>query len=1198
MFTTVLIANRGEIALRIARTLRSMGIRSVAVHSDADRNSAHVSAADVAVALPGDAAADTYLRGDRIIAAALEHGAQAVIPGYGFLSENADFAAACEAAGLAFVGPTSEQIRQFGLKHASREIAAAAGVPLVPGTGLLGSLEEARAAAAHLGYPVMLKSTAGGGGIGLTRCDEEAGLVAAFEAVQRLAGSFFKDSGVFLERYVDNGRHVEVQIFGDGRGTVAALGERDCSLQRRNQKVVEETPAPLLPATTRMKLLDAARRLGEAVGYRSAGTVEFIYDQARDEFYFLEVNSRLQVEHPVTECVTGLDLVEWMIRTAAGDPPALRDLPAPEGHAIEVRLYAEDPARNFQPSPGVLTEVRFPEGVRVDGWVSTGTEVSPFYDPMLAKLIVHADTRGAAIAAMRRALDETRLGGIATNLDYLRQVLASPDFAAGKVSTQALSHLHYQPSAVEVLEPGTFTTVQDEPGRTGLWHIGVPPSGPMDDYAFRLGNRIVGNGAEAAGLECTLLGPTLRFHADTTIALTGAPSGATLDGILVPGWEPVAVRAGQVLAIGRATAGCRAYLAVRGGFDVPLYLGSRATFVLGQFGGHAGRTLRPGDMLPLGTPGDTSPAPAPAALVPEYPKGAWEVGVLYGPHGAPDFFTPDAIASFFDTAWEVHYNSNRLGIRLLGPKPSWTRTDGGEAGLHPSNIHDCEYAVGSVNFTGDLPVILTRDGPSLGGFVCPVTIAKAELWKIGQVKPGDRIRFRPMGFDDALALERAQDAAIAALAPMAPLAQATPPALEPGTTVSATVLAELPARPDRPQVAYRQAGDRYLLIEYGPNLLDLRFRFRIHALMEELKANPIPGILELSPGVRSLQVNFDGRVIHQRDLLAALLAAEERLPPVDRMRVTTRVVHLPMAFEDSATLDAVTRYRETVKSSAPWLPNNVDFIQRINGLESREAVRDIVFRTSYMVLGLGDVYLGAPCAVPVDPRHRLLTSKYNPARTFTAEGTVGIGGVYMCIYGMDSPGGYQLVGRTLPIWNKFNRNPVFAPGEPWLLRFFDQVRFFPVSEEELSAQRDAFREGRAGIRIEEEVFDLGEYEAFLDREADSIAAFRARQQAAFTEEVALWQADSLITAEPAAEPPPEDEAGEGHPVASDIQGSVWKVLVESGQSVEAGEPIVILEAMKMELTVRAPVSGTVAALRCRPGRQVAAGDTLLMIEPA
>ncbi|SDF01823.1 urea carboxylase [Rhodospira trueperi] len=1196
MFKTVLVANRGEIAARILRTVRAMGLRSVAVFSDPDHGSPHVALADVAVRLPGEKAADTYLRGDLILAAAQAHGAEAIVPGYGFLSENAAFAEDCAKAGIAFVGPTPEQIRQFGLKHTARQLAEAAGVPLVPGTGLLTSLDESQTAAKTIGYPVMLKSTAGGGGIGMTRCADADALAEAFEVVQRQALHFFKDAGVFLERCVDNARHVEVQIFGDGQGQVVSLGERDCSLQRRNQKVVEETPAPHLPAATRAAMLAAAERLGRSVGYQSAGTVEFIYDFGQDAFYFLEVNTRLQVEHPVTEAVLGIDLVAWMIQTAAGTPPDLSALPMPTGHAIEVRIYAEDPAHGFQPSAGELTEVSFPDDVCVDNSVATGDTVSPYYDPLIAKLIVQGETRAAAIKRLQAALAASRISGIATNLGYLREIATSEVFVSGQVSTQSLSSLTYRPHAVEVLQPGTYTTVQDYPGRVGYWDIGVPPSGPMDDYAFRLGNRIVGNDEAAAGLECTLAGPTLKFHTDTLIALTGAQAEATLDGEPVAWWAPVSVAAGQVLAIGKAQTGCRTYVAIAGGLEVPLYLESRSTFVLGKFGGHGGRTLLRGDVIDLGRQPADAPThgPAPSDLIPSYGT-LWEVGVLYGPHGAPDFFTDAAIDMFFGTDWEVHYNSNRLGIRLLGPKPTWARSDGGEAGLHPSNIHDTEYAIGSINFTGDMPVILTRDGPSLGGFVCPATIAKAELWKIGQAKPGDIIRFTPMTFDDALALETAQDEAIAALRPLAPLPTPTVPALTSDTTASAAILAERPAEGVVPAVAYRQAGDKYILLEYGPNELDLRARFRVHALMEALKARAIPGILELSPGVRSLQINYDSRRLHQRDLVATLLTIEDELPDIDTMKVKTRVLHLPMTFEDSATLDAQARYRETVRPTAPWMPNNVDFIQRINGLDRREQVADIVFNASYLVLGLGDVYLGAPCAVPIDPRHRLVTSKYNPARTYTAEGTVGIGGVYMCIYGMDSPGGYQLVGRTLPIWNKFQKNAVFTKGEPWLLRFFDQVRFYPVDEAELDRLRDDFREGRGTIRINEEVFDLGAYHAFLEAEKDSIAAFRAAQHTAFTAEVARWREDDTSIALIQDGPDDQDEV-DGEAVLAELHSSVWKVLVEEGQTVTEGQPVVILEAMKTEITVTAPVTGRVSKVQARPGRTMATGDRLLVIE--
>ncbi|RZL59206.1 MAG: ATP-grasp domain-containing protein, partial [Sphingomonas sp.] len=376
MFARVLVANRGAIACRIIRTLKAMGVGSVAVFSDADAGSAHVAQADVAVRIGPAPAAESYLDVAAILAAAEATGADAIHPGYGFLSENTAFAEACAARGIVFIGPTPENIRAFGLKHTARALAAAQGVPLAPGTDLLRDAGAAIAAAAEIGYPVILKATAGGGGIGMKVCADEADIRDGFATVARLGAGNFGDGGVFLERYVAQARHIEVQVFGDGAGHVVALGERDCSLQRRNQKVVEETPAPLLPEATRRALIDAAVRLTAAAHYRSAGTVEFLYDAQREDFFFLEVNTRLQVEHGVTEQVTGVDLVAWMVRGAAGDFGFLDGFVAkPEGASIQVRLYAEDPAQDYRPSSGRLVGVSFPEGPRVDSWIAAGTEV-------------------------------------------------------------------------------------------------------------------------------------------------------------------------------------------------------------------------------------------------------------------------------------------------------------------------------------------------------------------------------------------------------------------------------------------------------------------------------------------------------------------------------------------------------------------------------------------------------------------------------------------------------------------------------------------------------------------------------------------------------------------------------------------------------------------------------------------------------
>ncbi|NDY93955.1 urea carboxylase [Ideonella livida] len=1230
MFDTVLIANRGAIACRIIRSLRQMGLKAVAVYSEADADSAHVALADQAVCLGPAPAAQSYLNTEALLAAARATGAGAIHPGYGFLSENPAFAEACEAAGIAFIGPTPAQMRAFGLKHTARALAQAHGVPLLPGTGLLATLDEAQAAAARIGYPVMLKSTAGGGGIGMRLIRSAAELVPAWEAVGRLAQANFKDAGLYLEKFVERARHIEVQLFGDGQGTVVALGERDCSAQRRHQKVIEETPAPHLPAATRQALIDAALRLGRAVDYRSAGTVEFVLDADTGDFHFLEVNTRLQVEHGVTEQVTGIDLVAWMVRLARGERFAL-DVPAPQGASIQVRLYAEDPARQFQPCAGLLTEVEFPADARVETWVARGTEVPPHYDPMIAKLIVTAPTRDEAVARLQAALAATRLGGIETNLHYLRALAAEPVFTQGRVVTRSLGEFAFAPRAIEVLEPGVQTTVQDWPGRLGHWDVGVPPSGPMDALSHRLANRLLGNPPEAPALELTLGGPALRFHAATRIALVGADLPATLQ---CPGAavQPLAagqshaVPAGAVLRIGTVQGpGLRATLAVQGGLQVPLYLGSAATFTLGQFGGHGGRTLRAGDMLHLG---DDTPVPVAegGAIAPLPPLAAWPgpvvagggatpfthwtVGLLYGPHGAPDFFTPGDVDQLFATDWEVHYNSSRTGVRLIGPKPTWARPDGGEAGLHPSNLHDNAYAVGAIDFTGDMPVILGPDGPSLGGFVCPAVVVAAERWKLGQLKPGDRVRFVPLAHEAALALAQAQEAAIdAGVVPAAPLEIAPVSAPVRAADLPDPRLLQRPASPGRPALVVRASGDEYLLAELGEPVLDIGLRLRVHALMLALQARQaaggLPGLVDLTPGIRSLQLHFDPRRVSRQQLLDVLAQTDDALGPTDSLEVPSRTVWLPLSWDDPSTRLAIEKYMQSVRPDAPWCPSNIEFIRRINGLESLEQVYRTVFDAAYLVMGLGDVYLGAPVATPLDPRHRLVTTKYNPARTWTPENAVGIGGAYLCVYGMEGPGGYQFVGRTLQMWNRWRdaRDGAvdFEAGKPWLLRFFDQIRFYPVSGAELARLRQDFPAGRHRLRVEPGRFSLRAYEDFLAEQAAPIAAFRQTQRAAFAAERERWRQAGQAEYVGDDLAPPAPVAGEipagARAVASQVPGSVWKVLVQPGQAVQPGDTLLVVESMKTEFAVTAPEAGRVLRLDCPEGAPVGAGQTVVVLTP-
>ncbi len=441
MIASLLIANRGEIACRIIRTARSLGIRTIAVHSDADATALHVRLADEAVPIGPSPARESYLVGERILAAARDTGAEAIHPGYGFLSENADFAAAVIAAGLIWVGPHPDSIRAMGLKDAAKARMIAAGVPVTPGyLGEDQSADRLAAEADAIGYPVLIKAVAGGGGKGMRRVDDATDFADALGSCRREAASSFGDDRVLIEKYILSPRHIEVQVFGDTHGNIVHLFERDCSLQRRHQKVIEEAPAPGMDPITRAAVCDAAVKAARAVDYVGAGTIEFIADASAglsaDRIWFMEMNTRLQVEHPVTEAITGQDLVEWQLRVASGEPlPMTQDDLAIDGHAIEARLYAEDPAKGFLPSIGRLDVFDLGTSVRIDTGVEQGAEVSPFYDPMIAKLIAHAATREEAREVLADALDEAVIWPVRTNAGFLVEALDHPDFVAGTVDT-------------------------------------------------------------------------------------------------------------------------------------------------------------------------------------------------------------------------------------------------------------------------------------------------------------------------------------------------------------------------------------------------------------------------------------------------------------------------------------------------------------------------------------------------------------------------------------------------------------------------------------------------------------------------------------------------------------------------------------------------------------------------------------------
>jgi len=707
-----------------------------------------------------------------------------------------------------------------------------------------------------------------------------------------------------------------------------------------------------------------------------------------------------------------------------------------------------------------------------------------------------------------------------------------------------------------VERPGTLTTVQDHPGRLGLWEVGVPPSGPMDERSLRVANLLVGNEPGAAALEITLAGPSLRFSSDTVVALVGAPARARLDGAGdVPFDRAFAVRAGALLRIGALKGpGLRLYLAVAGGLAVASHLGSRSTFTLGGIGA-PGRPLAAGDVLPIGatsaghdaalaaTGADaiaTPPAdaaafarvlaatPADAVAAPTLFESPWILHVAAGPHGAPELLTEAGVEALLGggAAWTVHHHSDRTGIRLVGPSIAFARADGGEAGLHPSNIHDSAYAPGAIMLAGDAPVIVGPDGPSLGGFVVPAAVIAADLWKLGQLRPGDAVELRAV--DAATAADRAarHEAAVAALAappppePVDAAARVVRPAFAaPGRAGSDAPGGPASAAPvragfDAPAVRYAPLGDAHLLVEYGPQRLDLALRVRIHALAEALRAAAPDGLGELTPGVRSLLIGRDPRRLGERALVALLRELERRLPAAREVELPSRTVRLPLSWDDPAAQEAVARYAQSVRADAPWCPSNIEFIRRINGLDSEDEVKRIVFDATYLVLGLGDVYLGAPVATPLDPAHRLVTTKYNPARTWTPENAVGIGGAYLCVYGMEGPGGYQLVGRTIPVWSTSGRAQGLEDGLPWLLRPFDRIRFEPVTHDELTRLRDGFHSGATAVAIEPGTLRPAEHAGPLSAAAD---AFATRRAAAFAAERAAWAEAAASAAMPASD---------------------------------------------------------------------------------
>ncbi|OCL07975.1 pyruvate carboxylase subunit A [Glonium stellatum] len=1209
---TLLVANRGEIAVNVA--------------------SQHVRFADKAILLPGSNAT-AYIEENDIIEIAKQEKADAIIPGYGFLSENAHFARLVKESGLGWVGPSPEIIETFGVKHIARVHAQKAKVPIVPGTdGLVQSEEMAVQAAEEIGFPVMLKATSGGGGMGLITCSSSETVREGFKIVQSRGEALFKDPGVFIERFYPASHHIEIQVFGNGQGQAIHIGERECSIQRRHQKVIEECPSPFVSKHSGLRntLGEAAVRLAESINYGSAGTVEYLVDDSTGNFFFLEMNTRLQVEHGITELCYGVDLVALMLRQADAeltgecglDGDYLKSLQpsGPEGAAIEARIYAENPLRGFAPSPGLLQKVEWKEvpGSRIDTWVFTGSRITPNYDPLIGKVMVHSSSRTEAIEGMVELLSGSKICGPPTNLEFLNAIMEDSTFKAGNTLTNFLESFKFSPHAIDVISGGAYTVIQDLPARPTVGK-GIPHSGPMDPLAFQVANMLVGNPRGTEGLEITLSGPELRFLGPAVVALCGASMEVSLDDGPFPMWTKVKINSGQILKIGKTTAyGCRSYLAVCGGFPtVAEYFGSKSTSPLVAIGGYQGRQLASGDLLQTvaDIPSEVVTVSIPENLRPVYMTN-WEIKAMVGPHDE-GYFLQEDIEMLYSTEWKVSHNASRSGIRLIGPVPKWARNDGGEGGAHPSNLIEYGYPLGTLNWTGDEPCIFPVDCPNFGGFVSSTTTIRAEWWKIGQLKAGDRLRYKRVSLGDALEMRKKLNKFLNAIEECIKTGTRfeTITALDSGDETLSndfgkSVIWQAAAKGQEPAVKYRQGGDDHLIVEYGTESFDINHRCRVTALEKLLWDVESPShvknnLINTVGCCTTLLLFYDGSSLPRTDLIAYLQSLESRLGDLRTAKVPCRRFRLPITFESREQDEATKRYMETQRPHAPYLPDNLAFVAKNNAFTPDE-LKEIYLTGTFMAVVVG-FFCGNTVSLPVDPRQRMSCPKLNPSRIFTPEGTVSWGGSCMSIYPVDSPGGYQMTGRTVPCFDYLGYKKGFSLERPWLFQDFDLLTYYQVSEEEMACYLVDFRAGKYTFEWEDVVFDMTTHNQLLEETREEVKIIRAKQAKA-QEEMLQAEAESLAKWRKEKE---ESQIDEGTvekllddpkimSIEAPVDANVWKVEVVEGNALKPNQVVVILEAMKLEIAVRTPESLVnrdvrLEKLLVQPGDTIRAGAHIALI---
>ncbi|KAI2466913.1 AHS2-domain-containing protein [Annulohypoxylon bovei var. microspora] len=1222
----VLIANRGEIAVQCIRACKELSIKSIAVFTPADSGSLHVRLADTSVLLE-DEGPRAYTNIDAILDICKKHAVDAVFPGYGFLSENVDFARRVHDAGMVFVGPDSEAIYQMGLKHVARDLAVAAGVPIIQGSKLLGSAEEALALSRNMGFPIMLKASGGGGGMGQQACWSEEEVPAAFSNVESRSKELFGDSGVFMEKYYPTSHHIEVQVFGNGV-EVIHFGERECSIQRRRQKVIEECPSPYLvdKPQIRDRLVSSALTLAKSIKYQSAGTVEFLVDDETGDFFFLEMNTRLQVEHGITESCYGVDLVVLMLRQAEYQLVGKSGIPsdellaiqtkAPSGAAIEVRVCCENPADSFMPSSGHVQSISWPDkSARVDTWIQLGSFVSPYFDSLLAKVIVHSPTRAESIVTMQKSLHASEVGGLVTNLAFLESIVYSNEFSRGKTLTTFLeTQFTFQPTGMQVLKPGAFTTVQQAQPRTRKGY-GIPISGPGDDLSVRIANLLVGNAENVECLEIIAQGPEIRFHSACVITVAGSSFPLEVNGKPRDMWSRIITEPNDIIKIGAsATPGGRCYLSVKGGFPgLPEWLGSKSTTPSLALGGLQGRRLRSGDFFELKHLEQSNIPSAyqlPPSLIP--PSDAKSIYVMHGPHDSDDFITAAGRQTIYSSEWTVDYNCNRTGIRLEGPKIQWARTHGEEGGSHPSNVVDYPYpSPGGVNWTGDSPVIFPQDAPGLGGFVCSSTVVSADMWKLGKLKPGDKTTLTPISYKSAreLAQQKAKFLGIVANHISSGILEHENPIslLEVGEVASDTdaILKIVAGSVGGPTLTLRQGGDRFIIvnIDISSQKIGLDTSVAANNLARAIQNSDTPGTF-VHVNINSIMVEYEPEIIAQSDVVALINMAHQQSSNLEKP-VSGRRFILPIVFDHPSIREAEQRYSTMQRDKAVYVDDNVTYVQKNNGLASRSDVFDILRKTRFLVVTVGFM-TGLPIMWPLDPLARLTAQKYNPTRITTPPGTVALGGGLFCVYPADQPGGYMMLARSIPVWDTYALRPGFRESKPWLCEPCDLIEFEEVSLEQYTEIWRQFEAGTYKIKVEETTFDV-HAELAREHEASRIPTtleFRAKQAAAeekmrIREEKLLSEWKLVQENNRGSAPKELDDTASGIKVLSPQIGKVWKLHVKSGDTIEKGKAIVVLEAMKMEIEVPADESHhglVVKELLVQEGTLVSPGTHLVLLD--